>query len=142
MTKASRVVGIIYHLRSSFDKYIKKQILKENIPIKWNHAGLFMILSTLGEEIEYREVAELWNKPKSTLSDIVNKYESLGLIEKNCYDNSTRILFIKLTEEGKKYSDRFEEISLEFITKGYEGVTPEEAEVFIKVILNMRKNLD
>lgn len=142
MIKASRVVGILYHLRDSFDKYLKKQIIKENIPIKWNHAGLFMILSTLGEEIEYREVAELWNKPKSTLSDIVNRYESLGLIEKNCYDSSTRVLFVKLTEEGKKYSDRFEEISLEFIKKGYQGVIPEEIEVFKKVLLNMRENLD
>jgi len=142
MTKASRVVGILYHLRDSFDKQLKEKIKKEDIPIKWNHVGLFMILSSLGEELEYREVANVWNKSKSTLSDIVNRYENLGFIEKNYYDENKKLLYIKLTKEGKMYGDYFEKLSVEFLDEGYKGLTEEEIDVFIKVLLNIRKKVD
>lgn len=63
-----------------------------------------MILYKEYKEIEFKNLVKILGISKSTTSDIVTKYEKLGLIKKENKTTDKRLLYISFTEKGEKYS--------------------------------------
>ena len=76
------ILGKINQINSISNKFIAKKIKEENLPILLNHVPLFYILPEDGTTMIFNEIASIWEISKSSLSDIINKYENQGLIKK------------------------------------------------------------
>ncbi len=133
-------LGIIRHIGQEFGDYLGKELRRRKIPIQVKHAGLFMILFSKGEKIEFKELARIWRKSKSTLCDITSKYADEKLIKKmNCCSDK-RNVYIEITEEGLKYEKDFNEISEAFLKKVTSNLSDEEV-TELKYILNKMKKV-
>ena len=96
------------------DKYIIKRINEERLPILRNHVPLFYILSGDGTPLLFNEIANIWKISKSSLSDIIVKYENQGLIKKCCCSEDKRSVYISLTPEANIIKEKLYEIEDEF----------------------------
>ncbi len=133
-------LGIIRHIGQEFGDYLGKELRRRKIPIQVKHAGLFMILFSKGEKIEFKELARIWRKSKSTLCDITSKYADEKLIKKmNCCSDK-RNVYIEITEEGLKYEKDFNEISEAFLKRATSNLSDEEV-TELKYILNKMKKV-
>lgn len=141
MIQASCVVGIMYHISDKFDEYLKKEMKKRKIPIQPKHAGLFMILLANNNKLEFKEVAHIWRKSKSTLCDIVSRYSEEGLIERAQCSLDKRNVYVKLTPQGVAYGRDFDEIAHEFLFKTTKGLTQEQVEELKNILMVMKENL-
>ncbi|MCS5420963.1 MULTISPECIES: MarR family winged helix-turn-helix transcriptional regulator [Psychrilyobacter] len=140
MVLASSIMGIIYHIGNDFADYLKVELKKRDIPIEGKHVGLFMILS-INNQLEFKDIAHLWRKSKSTLCDILRKYSEEGLVEKLNCTLDKRHLYVKLTEEGLKYAREFDEIAAEFLEKITVGLSEEQKEELKTILLEMKDNI-
>lgn len=141
MIQASCVVGIMYHISDKFDEYMKRELKKRGIPIQSKHAALFMILLANNNKLEFKEVAHMWRKSKSTLCDIVSRYSDEGLIQRAQCSLDKRNVYVKLTPEGIRYGQDFDEIAHEFLLKTTEGLSREQVEELKNILMVMKKNL-
>lgn len=97
------------------NKYIIKRIKEERLPILRNHIPLFYILSDDGTPLIFNEIANIWNISKSSLSDIITKYENQGLIKKCSCSEDKRSVYISLTPEATIIKKKLCEIEDEFL---------------------------
>ncbi|MGK0468555.1 MarR family transcriptional regulator [Clostridium sp.] len=97
------------------DKYIIKRINEERLPILRNHVTLFYILSGDGTPLLFNEIAKMWKISKSSLSDIIVKYENQGLIKKCSCSEDKRSIYISLTPEANIIKEKLYGIEDEFL---------------------------
>ena len=124
------ILGKIKTISLQSDKFLNKRIKEENLPILRNHIPLFYILPYNGEKLLFNELAKAWDISKSSLSDIVNKYEAMNLVSKCSCSNEKRSVYISLTKEALYIKDKLDEIEDEFLDKLLEKFTKEEREIF------------
>ncbi|MCB2290158.1 winged helix DNA-binding protein [Clostridium sp. CS001] len=104
------IIRKINDICNVYDKYIVKRINEERLPILMNHIPLFYILSADGTPLIFNEIANIWKISKSSLSDIIVKYEKLGLIKKCCCSEDKRSVYISLTPEAAIIKEKLREI--------------------------------
>ena len=141
MIMASCVLGMMYHISDKFEEYLKVELKKREIPIPSKHFGLFMILVNYNNKLEFKEIAEIWRKSKSTLCDIIAKYVESGLLEKEVCSLDKRNVYIKLTGEGLKYAEDIEEISMNYLEKATKSLTEEQRESLKEILFSMKENI-
>ncbi|WP_326513840.1 MarR family winged helix-turn-helix transcriptional regulator [Clostridium intestinale] len=124
------IMGKINMISETFDKFMIKKIKAEGLPILQNHITLFHILPEDGSKLLFNEVANIWNISKSSLSDIINKYENQGLINKcECHEDR-RSIHIILKEDAMPIKRRILELEEDFRNVLLEDFTQEEKVVF------------
>lgn len=109
------IIEKINQISSIYDKFILNRINEEKLPILKNHAPLFKILSKNGEYLLFNQIADIWKISKSSLSDIINKYEKQGLIKKCICSKDKRRIYISLTPEAIHIKDKLNEMEDEFL---------------------------
>ncbi|MTI69343.1 MAG: MarR family transcriptional regulator [Firmicutes bacterium] len=109
------IIGKINLISSVADSYIKKRIKEEKLPILRSHIPLFYILPENGEGMLFSELKERWQISKSSLSDIINRYESHKLINKCQCSEDKRSIILSLTKEAIDIKIKLEEIEEEFL---------------------------
>lgn len=141
MKMAGCVLGKMCHVSDEFDNYVKTELKKRGLPIQGKHAGLFIILYNNNNKLEFKEIAEKWKKSKSTLCDIVSRYEEMGYIERVgcCLDK--RNVYVKFTKEGIEVGEILEEMAVEFLVKTTRGLSEEQKKIMEEVLQMMVKNL-
>ncbi len=87
-----------------------------------------------------KQVAERIQRDKSTITTLVNKLILLDLVQKEKDEFDHRINWITLTEKGKQLKPLFFEISDKLISKVYSGITPEDREKLIEILLKVNAN--
>lgn len=111
------IIGKINEISLISSKYIEKRIKEENLPILKNHISLFYILPENGEKMLFNDLAKAWGISKSSLSEMIVKYENIGLIQKCVCEADRRSVYISLLPEAIKIKRALEEIEKEFLNK-------------------------
>lgn len=109
------IIGKINQISTYSNKFVVKRLKEEGLPILQNHIPLFYILPEDGSTLLFNEVANIWGISKSSLSDIINKYEGQGLIKKSMCSEDKRSVYISLTPEAFYIKQRLESMEAEFL---------------------------
>jgi DNA-binding MarR family transcriptional regulator len=136
------IIGKINEICYSSDKFIKKRISEERLPILRNHIPLFYILPQDGTALLFNEIASIWDISKSSLSDIILKYENLGLVKKCGCSEDKRSVYISLTPEAVQIKEKLIEMEQEFLNFLLKGFTVEQRKIFETNIDKTLKNLE
>jgi DNA-binding MarR family transcriptional regulator len=139
--KIECIIGKIRYISLQSDKFLKRRIKEENLPILINHIPLFYILPYSGEKIIFNELAKEWEISKSSLSDIINKYEALDIVTKCSCNDDKRTVYIGLTNKAKEIKDKLDEFEAEFLDIMLEDFTKEERSIFEGCIKKSIKNM-
>ena len=113
--KQGCLLGKISEINTYLHKFIVKKIKDEHIPILQNHMPLFFILPEDGSAMVFNEISNIWDISKSSLSDIINKYEAQGLIKKTMCSEDKRSVYISLEPEALLIKRKLMAMETEFL---------------------------
>jgi DNA-binding MarR family transcriptional regulator len=128
--KKKCIIGKLNALNEASNKFIVKKLKDEQIAILQNHSMLFEILPEDGSKLLFNEIASIWKISKSSLSDIINKYESQGLINKCVCSEDKRSAYISLTTEGLYIKKKLKTMDKEFLEILLKDFDEEQRKVF------------
>ncbi|GFZ32371.1 hypothetical protein CSC2_28970 [Clostridium zeae] len=135
------IVSKINKINEASNKFLTKKIKDERLPILQNHTALFGILPDDGSKMIFNEVASIWKISKSSLSDIINKYESQGLVNKCICNEDKRSVYISLTPEAISIKHRLEAIEKEFLDLLLSDFDVDQRKIFENNIDKAIKNI-
>jgi DNA-binding MarR family transcriptional regulator len=139
--KSECIVGKINKISEATTKLIIKKIKDEHLPILQNHATLFNILPEDGSKLLFSEIANTWQISKSSLSDIINKYESQGLLSKCVCNEDKRSVYIGLTSEAVYIKKKLEIMQKEILDLLLKDFDEEQRRTFEDNIDKALKNI-
>ena len=127
------------------NKFLAKRIKEEGLPILQNHSLLFYILPKDKSQLLFSEIVERGKISKSSLSDIINKYENLGLVCKCISNEDKRNIYINLTDDGVYVKNKLEDIKNEALDAMLDGFDENQRAIFkdcvSKALVNIKKVL-
>lgn len=143
--KKGCILGKINEINSISNKFIAKKIKEEGLPILQNHIPLFYILPEDGSAMIFNEISNIWQISKSSLSDIINKYENQGLIKKDSCSEDKRSVYISLKPEAIYIRQKLQSIEDEFLDSMLKDFIQNEEQSFEenidKALMNIKKML-
>lgn len=123
------------------DKFLAKKIKENQLPILRNHAMLFEILPDDGSKLLFNEIACIWKISKSSLSDIINKYEAQGLINKCVCSEDKRSVYISLAPEAVYIKEKIQNLEKEFLELLLKDFDDEQKKIFKSNMIKAANNV-
>jgi len=133
------IIYIISRIREKANRFILDELkshgLHDLAPI---HGEILLVLFSQGE-LSMKQIAELIDRKKSTVTTLVEKLIKLGYAQKetDVYDN--RSFLISLTDKGYNLREVLIEISNKLLDKVYKDIPLQERKQLVK---SLKKVLD
>lgn len=140
--KSGCIIGRINEISLIAGRFIEKRIREERLPVLRNHIPLFYILPEDGSAMIFNEIASAWDISKSSLSDIINKYESQELINKCICSEDKRSVYISLRPDAVYIRKKLFEIEEELKNIMLKDFENQDREGFEKNINKALKNIN
>tara|TARA_B100000965_G_scaffold350565_1_gene324531 strand:+ start:172 stop:594 length:423 start_codon:yes stop_codon:yes gene_type:complete len=97
---------IISVLNNRYNEYIKSVIKDNSIEgVVPNHGPLLRVIIDTSDGIAVTELSQRVNRPKPTVTEMLNKLERLGHIERVSVETDKRMVYVKATETGRKVDE-------------------------------------
>ena len=100
------------------------------------------ILKHDGKTIYQRNLEEVFNVHRATISGILKTMEKNNVIIRVCDPNDARGKIVILSDDAKKFFKEKETLFKKIETVLKKDISKEELEIFYKVILKMRDNIN
>ena len=100
------------------------------------------ILKNDGKIIYQRDLEEVFNLRRATISGILKTMEKNNVIIRVCDPNDARGKIVILSDDAKKFFKEKETLFKKIETVLKKDISKEELEIFYKVILKMRDNIN
>lgn len=100
------------------------------------------ILKHDGKTIYQRDLEEVFNLRRATISGILKTMEKNNVIIRVCDPNDARGKIVILSDDAKKFFKEKETLFKKLETILKKDISKEELEIFYKVILKMRDNIN
>ena len=129
--------GIVRKIMSetSHDEMYSKPSIAQMQIIKY-------ILKHDGKTIYQRNLEEVFNVRRATISGILKTMEKNNVIIRVCDPNDARGKIVILSDDAKKFFKEKENLFKKIETVLKKDISKEELEIFYKVILKMRDNIN
>lgn len=129
--------GIVRKIMSetSHDEMFSKPSIAQMQIIKY-------ILKHDGKTIYQRDLEEVFNLRRATISGILKTMEKNNVIIRVCDPNDARGKIVILSDDAKKFFKEKETLFKKIETILKKDISKEELEIFYKVILKMRDNIN
>lgn len=129
--------GIVRKIMSetSHDEMFSKPSIAQMQIIKY-------ILKHDGKTIYQRDLEEVFNLRRATISGILKTMEKNNVIIRVCDPNDARGKIVILSDDAKKFFKEKETLFKKLETILKKDISKEELETFYKVILKMRDNIN
>ena len=129
--------GIVRKIMSetSHDEMYSKPSIAQMQIIKY-------ILKHDGKTIYQRDLEEIFNLRRATISGILKTMEKNNVIIRVCDPNDARGKIVILSDDAKKFFKEKETLFKKIETVLKKDISKEELEIFYKVILKMRDNIN
>lgn len=138
--KTTDIISLISKVRESANKFIMDEMgswgIKGLVP---SHGDIIFAL-LYREKLTMKELAEKIGKDKSTVTALVDKLIKQGYVEKTKDIDDNRVTFVTLTEKGKELKPMFESISSDLMSTVYKGVSENEKEELLRILLKIKNN--
>lgn len=143
--KQGCILGKLSEIHTYLYKFIVRKIKEENIPILQNHMPLFFILPEDGSAMIFNEISNIWDISKSSLSDIINKYETQGLIKKTICEEDKRSVYVSLEPPGFVIKQKLSQMESEFLDAMLDSFDSDKKQFFQETVdealISIKKHL-
>ena len=140
---SSSLVSLISNIHTAASDFLEEKLKGYGLPDMVSSHGFILYRLSLAERLTMGELAQLVNRDKSTVTVLIRKLEATGVVEREVSEKDSRVVYIKLTPQGREYNDKTKDISRQLIERCYQGFSPEERQTtfaLLKRIFNNFKN--
>lgn len=142
MEEVSKAVAVVQLMKKVMAK------IKQEIGSHFKEMNLTgpqgMLMGTLAHhgEMKVSELSEKLGLSNSTVSGILDRLENQGLVERTRSKEDRRVVYIKVTHEFRKHSEKhFEEIN-KVVEKMMDKATPEELDTILEGMETLRNVME
>jgi len=134
------ILFLISRVNYKVDRFLMNEFKNHGIEgISPSHGEILAALLMFGE-IQMKDIPQLIDKDKSTVTALVNKLNGLGLIEKINHKTDKRASYIKLTDKCESLREPLAGISEKLKKKAYTNLTDDEKSIMTKLLVKINKN--
>jgi len=134
------IVSLISKIREKANTFINSELKRCNIegllPV---HGDILYALMVHGE-LSMKEIAEIVDRKKSTVTTLIDKMVILGYVDKRKDESDNRYYIISLSQKGRKYRKQLIEISDNLIKKVYKDMPRKEREQLVQSLKKIKEN--
>lgn len=128
-------------LKTQIDDFLKSRLREiSNNEIIPSYGSLLSIVYKNGGSIQIKELYDTILKPKSTITDMINKLVDLGYLSKEVCCEDKRVTYVTATEKASKFKTDFDKISDELVDKIFNDFTENEKEQLAMLMKKAMKN--
>jgi len=138
----SSTIALVSHIHSATADFLKSKLAAEGLPDLASSHGFILFLLSRKDRLTMSDIAARINRDKSTTTVLVRKLEKAGFIKSCKSDTDSRIKYIMLTEEGRKYNELTAQLSKELISTFYSGFSSEEKEQLFSLLSRIDSNFN
>jgi MarR family transcriptional regulator, organic hydroperoxide resistance regulator len=139
--KNDHILFTIGRINYKVNRFLVKELKKQNLgEISPSHGEIIGSLLLRGS-LQMKEIAEIIDKDKSTITSLVNKLISLDYVEKKKDVTDNRISNVSLTAKGKALKPIFVEISEKLETKAFQGISEQEREILNILLAKLNNSM-
>lgn len=142
MEEANKAVSVVQLMKKVMGKI--KHRIGEHFKEMHLTGPQGMLIGTLSRhgEMKVSELSEKLGLSNSTVSGILDRLENQGFVERTRSKEDRRVVYIKVTEECRKHSQKhFEEIN-KVIEQMMDKATPEELDIILEGMNTLEKVMD
>jgi DNA-binding MarR family transcriptional regulator len=132
-----RILGVAH---TSMFRYLSKLMKDQELPITPEQ---FSVLSHLWQNdgLQQSELALCTNRNRANVTRIIDILEREGIVERRDDENDRRVFRIFLTDKGKSLREVTARCAEQTINDSLKGLTNEEIDTCIKVLLKIKSNV-
>ena len=146
--KLSTISSLIAQIHTEATNFLDSQLKTEGMTqISTSHGFILFTLSQNKNEdnselkpMTMSEIAQNVDKDKSTTTVLIEKLVKLGYVQREKSKIDSRVSFISLSEKGKSYTKRMEQISKELSEKFYAGFSEDEKKTVFSLLKKIQSN--
>jgi len=136
-----QIISLISHIREKANRFIIREMsLRQMEGLVTSHGDILVALFN-HTTLPMTELARIINKEKPTVTVLVDKLVSMGYVKKTKDTGDNRITLVSLTLKGQALKPDFEDISRILLDNVYRGITEDEKEVLIQILVKINNNL-
>lgn len=135
-----KILTLISNIHSKVSDYLCNKLAEEGFTNLTSSHGNILYQLSVQDSISMTELAKKVNRDKSTVTVLIRKLESYGLIERVADTKDNRVVYISLSEKGKTCTLKMLEISKDLLTTCYNGFTEEEKTTTLELLMRIYKN--
>jgi DNA-binding MarR family transcriptional regulator len=132
-----RILGVAH---TSMFRHLSKLMKEQNLPITPEQ---FSVLSHLWQKdgVQQSELALCTNRNRANVTRILDILERESIVERRDDAKDRRVFRIYLTEKGKSLRDATAKCAERTIKDSLKGLTKDEIDTCIKVLLKIKSNV-
>lgn len=133
--------ALISHVRHLIQRYLSRELKAVGCDqISPSHGGILLELFT-AQPMTMSTMARRINRDPSTVTTLINKLRKFGYVQLVQHPTDQRAKVIQLTDRGLELKQNFFEISERLNMQLFQDVEEEDAQVFIRVLDQIKINL-
>ncbi len=132
-----RILGVAH---TSMFRHLSKLMKEQNLPITPEQ---FSVLSHLWQKdgLQQTELALCTNRNRANVTRILDILEREGIVERRDDDSDRRVFRIYLTNKGKSIREATAKCAEQSIKDSLKGLSKEEIDTCVKVLLKITDNV-
>jgi len=137
----NHIVLLISKVRKNASVFLEREMLNRGISgLVASHGSILGALYRNNGKLKMKEIADLIDKDKSTVTYLVNGLYKEGYVIREKGNEDSRETYIKLTEKAEQIKESFQPISQQLINTAYKGFTDDEQEKLFELLEKMNNN--
>jgi MarR family transcriptional regulator, organic hydroperoxide resistance regulator len=135
------VIAFVSKVRTAATIFLEKELFAHGIEgLSPSYGALLSSLYRNNGKLRMKEVADLINRDKSTVTHLVNKLTKMGIVIREKSHEDSRESYVVLTPKAWAMEETLRNISQDLITTAYKGFTEDEKVQLVKLLHKMENN--
>jgi DNA-binding MarR family transcriptional regulator len=134
------IISLISRIREKANSHIASELKRHRIDgLQPVHGDILYALMS-HRELSMKQIAEIVDRKKSTVTTLIEKLIRLGFVEKRLNETDNRSFLISLTNKGQSQSQAMIDISESLIRKVYKNMPHDERKKLVKSLRSINDN--
>jgi DNA-binding MarR family transcriptional regulator len=135
-----RTIFLISRIREKANRFILQELKKHNLAGIVPSHGDILVALYLHHPLTMKNLAEMIDRDKSTVTTLVDKLIRLGYVEKKTHPEDNRMTLVFLTGKGRGLKPAFLGISEALQAKVYKSLTGKERRTLVDLLRRISDN--
>ena len=139
-SRTSLILSLISKIHAQSASFLKLELQERGLPEMVSSHGNILFQLSRNEKMSMKELADAIHRDKSTVTALVSKLREQGYVEKVLSEADSRVVFVRLTEKGKKYTVDTQAISSLLNEKCLAGFTDQDKDALYEFLSRISTN--